>query len=133
MQRSKTSRNRDRDKNKSSRTPIETDMDIYYISIGHNPRRWFDIKDLYYIITKGDKKNPVTKEVISDLDIEKIKFHAQKYIKSDIVSKSYDILPLEERMDELELKLDKEVLNIEQFYSEFLLLREKIENIENIS
>ena len=138
MKRSKFNKDKDKDSEvnpkfiKKNNISTDNDIDIYYVSIGHNPRRWFDIKDLYYIISKGNKKNPITNEPLSELDIEKIRFHAQKYIKSDNVSKVYDVVPLEERLDELETRLDKEVLNTEQFYSEFLLLREKIESIEKL-
>ena len=100
--------------------------DIYYISIGDNPKRWFDINDLYQIVTSGNKQNPITKEDLTNIEINKIVTHRKKYIKNDDVSKIQDILPLEERIDELETKHENIELTIEQLYSEFISLRDQL-------
>lgn len=100
--------------------------EIYYISIGNTPKRWFDINDLYQIVTVGNKQNPITKEDLTNLEITKILTHREKYIKNDHVSKIQDILPLEERIDELEKNHENTELTIEQLYSEFISLRDHL-------
>ena len=106
--------------------------DIYYISLGSNPKRWFDIRELYFIINSPNPRNPITKELITNLEINKIKLYRDKYLKDDYVSKICNDIPLRERIEGLEHKLDKEITNNEQAYYDFITLREKFEKIESL-
>ena len=116
-------------RNKITINDNELDMEIYYISIGKHPKRWFNVKELYDIVTYGNKKNPITNEVISELDIQKIKTHMSYLVKNDNVSKTYDILPIQERLDDIEIKLEGLLNNFEEHYAELIKLRSKIDNI----
>ena len=121
MKRSKIIRNRDKKTN--------FDTDIYYISIGSNPRRWFDIKDIHDIVVNGNMKNPITNEKISDFDIQKIKIHMNTILKNDTVSKTYDILPIEERLEDIDTKIETINTNLEDYYSEIIKMRNTVDNI----
>ena len=48
---------------------------IYYISLGNRPKRWFEIRDLYKIIDYPNPVNPITKELLTEFEINKIKIH----------------------------------------------------------
>ena len=110
---------------------IEVD-DIYYISLGTKPKSWFDIRELYSIINTPNPRNPITKKLLTNPEVNKIKVSGDKYLKDDYVSKTYDIIPLQERIEELENKLEKEINNNEQTYFDFITLREKFEKMESL-
>lgn len=120
-----------RSKKNIKETEIE-DKDIYYVSLGNLPKRWFDIKELTHIINTPNPRNPITKELLNDFEINKIKMHALRLTKNDLASKTYDIIPLQERIEELESSLEKEINNNEQVYYDFLTLREKFEKMESL-
>ena len=101
--------------------------DIYYVSLGTKPKRWFDVTELFELINKGINRNPITNEILSEFEISKIKNHMEIYQKNDTISKKDDILPIEERLEDIDTKIDSLNLNLEDYYSELVKLRDIVE------
>ena len=101
--------------------------DIYYVSLGTKPKRWFDINELFELVNKGINKNPITNETLSEIEINKIKSHMEIYIKNDVISKKTDILPIEERLEDIDNKIESLNLNLEDYYSELVKVRDLVE------
>ena len=118
-------------KDKTNDFILDTNPDIYFISLGNKPKRWFNVNELNDIVSYGDKKNPITNAIIDEFDIKRIKFYMDKLQKNDIVSRKYDIIPLQERIDELENKIDETINNNEQIYADFVSLSEKFDTFQN--
>ena len=101
----------------------------YFIQIGDDDDNWFNLKDVYDSIEYGNKKNPITNKIISDENINKI-----KYLYNNIIEVSYDKVDNEDKLlnDSLEVvenRIDELYNNHEQTY---LLLQEHHHLLEKI-